>query len=121
MGGFEEFCGGPVWDPDVTWNTNDPDFTDCFHKTVLSWTPCLVFLLFVPFELRRYCLSPNRRVPFTLLNVTKLVLTGVLAINCVAGMIVLLPDAVESVELLWCYQTRRVTVVFQFSCRSLAS
>ncbi|ESO87141.1 hypothetical protein LOTGIDRAFT_107213, partial [Lottia gigantea] len=32
-------------DYEVTVNTTDPDFTPCFQKTVLTWTPC-VFLIF---------------------------------------------------------------------------
>ena len=34
MANFEEFCGGPFWDVNVTWNTNDPDFTPCFQVLI---------------------------------------------------------------------------------------
>ena len=34
------FCVSPIWDANLTWNTNDPDFTPCFHKTVLVYVPC---------------------------------------------------------------------------------
>ena len=30
------FCVSPLWDLNVTWYTEDPDFTPCFHKTVLG-------------------------------------------------------------------------------------
>ena len=28
------FCDGKFWDLSLTWNTEDPDFTPCFHQTV---------------------------------------------------------------------------------------
>ncbi|CAB4066706.1 ABCC1 [Lepeophtheirus salmonis] len=32
------FCSDrdPFWDPDYAWNTNDPNFTSCFRKTILQ-------------------------------------------------------------------------------------
>ncbi len=30
------FCPDPLWDADLTWNTDDPDFTICFHQTVIQ-------------------------------------------------------------------------------------
>ena len=32
------FCEGKFWDLSLTWETEDPDFTPCFHQTV---TKCL--------------------------------------------------------------------------------
>jgi ATP-binding cassette subfamily C (CFTR/MRP) protein 1 len=54
---FETFCGGPVWNSSLTWNTTDPDFTPCFHKTVLSWTPSLFLLALVPVEVSHFIIS----------------------------------------------------------------
>ena len=45
---FEEFCGGQFWDLDTTWYTNEPDFTPCFHRTIIAWVPCAVLLLLAP-------------------------------------------------------------------------
>lgn len=28
------FCPDPLWDADLTWHTDDPDFTVCFQQTV---------------------------------------------------------------------------------------
>ena len=28
------FCEGKFWDLSLTWETDDPDFTACFHQTV---------------------------------------------------------------------------------------
>ncbi len=34
-----------LWDPSLTWDTENPDFTPCFHATVLTYTPAAVLLL----------------------------------------------------------------------------
>ena len=58
---FEDFCGpGPIWDANVTWNTDNPDFTPCFLKSVMSWIPGFVLLILAPFEAISYQGSKNR-------------------------------------------------------------
>lgn len=75
---LESFCGGQqFWDFNLTWNTTDPDFTECFQKTVLSWLPSVVLGLLSPIEL--YFLHKSRGyIPWTILNVTKMVMCSVL-------------------------------------------
>ena len=34
------FCNGAFWDANLTWNTNDPDLTECFRDTILVGIPC---------------------------------------------------------------------------------
>ena len=34
------FCHGPFWDASSTWNTDDPDLTECFRDTILVGIPC---------------------------------------------------------------------------------
>ena len=52
---FDEFCGSKFWDSQVTWNTTDPDFTPCFEKTILVWTPAVVLLfLAIPWDINLY-------------------------------------------------------------------
>ena len=34
------FCKGDFWDLSLTWNTNDPDLTECFRDTILVGVPC---------------------------------------------------------------------------------
>ena len=34
-----------LWDLDVTWNTENPDFTSCFQLTVLTFIPTLVLII----------------------------------------------------------------------------
>ena len=43
--GFSEFCGGLLWNNNVTWWTNQPDFTVCFRNTVLKWVGAVWLLL----------------------------------------------------------------------------
>ena len=45
------FCPGPFWDVDLTWNTDSPDFTPCFHQTVLVYAPIVVGLVVALIEL----------------------------------------------------------------------
>ena len=37
------FCNGPFWDANLTWNTDDPDLTECFRDTILVGIPCALF------------------------------------------------------------------------------
>ena len=44
------FCKGDFWDLSLTWNTNDPDLTECFRDTILVGVPC-AFLWCVGFPI----------------------------------------------------------------------
>ena len=46
-----QFCTDPLWDLNLTWYTDEPDFTKCFHSTVLVYVPCLFLWLLMPFKL----------------------------------------------------------------------
>ena len=46
-----QFCTDPLWDLNLTWYTEQPDFTKCFHSTVLVYVPCLFLWLLMPFKL----------------------------------------------------------------------
>ena len=87
--GFEEFCGGKLWDLSATWNTDDPDFTKCFENTVLAWIPAGFLILTTPFEVTTWQDSKCPRIPFTVLNVTKILLTIGLMMACVAELVIL--------------------------------
>jgi len=75
-----QFCGGVFWDLNVTWYTEDPDFTPCFQKTVLAWSPTAIFFFFAVFELRKYLQSDQRNIPWNYYNLVKLALTAGLVI-----------------------------------------
>ncbi|XP_076439591.1 multidrug resistance-associated protein 1-like [Babylonia areolata] len=86
-----EFCGTPLWDLQVTWNTTDPDFTPCFQKTVLTWTPIAFLLLLTPFKLYTLCHRKDRTIKWNCLNLLKLVVSGLIAVGqvvlCVAAVV----------------------------------
>ena len=71
-GGEDSFCYTPLWDMNLTWYTENPDFTPCFHQSVLAYIPGLVLLLGTPFQVYMSYQSRNRQVPWTFLNILKL-------------------------------------------------
>lgn len=87
--GFEDFCGGKLWDLDTIWRTDDPDFTACFQNTVLTWVPAGFLLLASPFELSAWLSSKCPRIPFTPLNIIKLLLSLALVIICILEIVYL--------------------------------
>ena len=87
--GFDNFCGGKFWDLAVTWNTEDPDFTPCFENTVLAWIPAGFLILITPFEITSWQDSKCPKIPITVLNVTKALLTLALVGSCIAELVIL--------------------------------
>ena len=47
------FCASDLWDLQLTWNTTNPDFTPCFHQSVLTYIPTAVLILALPFQVER--------------------------------------------------------------------
>ena len=80
---FEEnFCGSEFMNITLLWDTDHPDFTNCFHKTVFSWTPGLILLVVSALEIGSYLSSASRKIPWNVYNLTKVVATFVIiAIN----------------------------------------
>ena len=60
-------------DLDVTWNTYQPDFTECFHQTVLVWIPTGLLLLLTPVVVYQVAASKDRDIPWRWTNISKLV------------------------------------------------
>ncbi|XP_069939628.1 multidrug resistance-associated protein 1 isoform X5 [Cherax quadricarinatus] len=84
-GVLDQFCNSTFWDLNITWNSNDPDFTLCFEQTVLVWVPCGFLFLFAPLEIFYLRQSMDRLVPWTLLNICKLVVSVlILILHCIA-------------------------------------
>ena len=76
----EDFCGGQFWNLTQTWDTDNPDFTPCFHKTVLAWIPTSILALFSFNEYRIIKASDNRTIPLNILNLSKLLFTCLLIV-----------------------------------------
>ena len=46
-----QFCKDDYWDWNLTWYTDNPDFTQCFHSTTLVYLPCGYLWILLPFYL----------------------------------------------------------------------
>ncbi|XP_054066663.1 multidrug resistance-associated protein 1 isoform X5 [Rissa tridactyla] len=88
--GIESFCSAdayePFWDWNLTWHTENPDFTLCFQNTVLVWIPCVylwacfpVYFLYLRCHDRGYIQMSN-------LNKAKTALGLILWIVCWADL-----------------------------------
>ncbi|XP_061235382.1 multidrug resistance-associated protein 1 isoform X4 [Neopsephotus bourkii] len=88
--GIESFCSvdpyEPFWDWNLTWHTENPDFTQCFQNTVLIWIPCIylwvcfpVYFLYLRYHDRGYIQMSN-------LNKAKTALGLILWIVCWADL-----------------------------------
>ena len=75
-----QFCDDPLWDLGLTWYTENPDFTTCFHQTVLTYLPFGVLLLSTPLSVWSSNKSRDRRVPWTFVNISKVALNLLLII-----------------------------------------
>ena len=82
----KKFCGGEFWNVNQTWNNENPDFTDCFHKTILAWCPSLILAIFSINEFRLFKKSEKRSIPWNFYNLTKSLLTGLLIILAIVGI-----------------------------------
>ncbi|CAB3223726.1 unnamed protein product [Arctia plantaginis] len=72
---MDYFCGSPLWNTTFVWDTDDPNFTPCFQKTVLVWIPCGYLWLAALLELYQMFVSKEANIPWSKLNVIKLVIT----------------------------------------------
>ncbi|XP_073399007.1 multidrug resistance-associated protein 1-like [Dendrobates tinctorius] len=70
------------WDVNQTWHTHNPDFSWCFHNTILYWIPC--FYLFACSPLYMLYLRRHGRgyIRLSLLCKAKTCLSALLAIIC---------------------------------------
>ena len=61
-------------DANQTWYTNNPDFSECFHQTVLVWIPCFFMWLLATYEIHCIKVSKDRDIPWSTINIAKTVL-----------------------------------------------
>ncbi|XP_068141679.1 multidrug resistance-associated protein 1 isoform X2 [Drosophila tropicalis] len=79
---MDRFCGSKFWNSTETWYTTDPDFTPCFEQTVLVWTPCAFYWLFVVFDFYYLKASLDKNIPWNKVNLSKLLVNlGLLVIT----------------------------------------
>lgn len=70
----------------TTWYTENPDLTVCFQRTVLVWTPCAILWGFALLDLFYIKKAMNRNIPWGVLNVSKLIITGALILLTVVDL-----------------------------------
>ncbi|XP_066155170.1 multidrug resistance-associated protein 1-like [Euwallacea fornicatus] len=75
---LDKFCGSKFWNSTLTWNTDDPEFTPCFEKTVLVWIPCQFLWLFSPLQIYFQVSSPNKYIPWNWKNFLKLLINALI-------------------------------------------
>lgn len=63
-----------------TWNTEDPSFTRCFERSVLVWAPCAFLWVWSLLDIFYMRNAMNRNVPWSWINVSKLVITVALVV-----------------------------------------
>lgn len=71
----------------LTWDTDDPEFTSCFEKTVLVWGPCLFLWLFSGLEIYYITSSKKKDIPWNWLNIFKLSITSALCILMISDFV----------------------------------
>ena len=92
------FCATPIWDSNFTWNTEDPDFTPCFHKTVLVYLPCAFLWVFALLDQVQSWKSLARNCPWSWNNIAKLSITSLLSILCIVEILSIDVNRSKSVE-----------------------
>ena len=114
-----EFCSSKWWDLNVTWYPppgEPPDFTSCFHKTVLVYVPSVILLLTSPIDFYRSKRSHagpliwNRKLLFKILltvclcilSLAELIITSLLhSYDVVIDVASLLGPCIKIVTFLW--------------------
>src|SRR6266849_2514927 len=66
---------------DLSWNSENPELTPCFEKTILVWIPCGFLWIFSIFDVFNSSTSKSATssVPWSPLNLSKIGMTLVLA------------------------------------------
>ncbi|CAM1308462.1 ABCC2 (predicted) [Pycnogonum litorale] len=85
---MKQLCNSPFWDLEVTWNTDTPDFTECFQNTALVWVPFAILCIFLPYEIHCIARSKNKGcIRWNIHNICNLILTSLILILTIASLI----------------------------------
>uniref|UniRef100_A0A5F8GB70 Multidrug resistance-associated protein 1 n=1 Tax=Monodelphis domestica TaxID=13616 RepID=A0A5F8GB70_MONDO len=80
------FCKMDIPDWNITWHTDNPDFTKCFQNTVLVWVPCVYLWACFPFYFLYLCRHNRGYIQMIHLNKAKTALGFLLWIVCWADL-----------------------------------
>lgn len=83
---LDSFCKLQFWDIEEVWNTTNPNFSLCFQKTVLIWIPCGFIWCMIPLEIYYLIKSTSRHIPWTAINLTKLIIMILLVLLTIIDM-----------------------------------
>ncbi|XP_066432335.1 multidrug resistance-associated protein 1-like isoform X2 [Eleutherodactylus coqui] len=70
------------WDVNQTWHTDNPDFSWCFHYTILYWIPCFYLLVSSPFYILYLRRHGQGYIRMSQLSKAKTCLSALLALIC---------------------------------------
>ncbi len=93
-----DFCTSPLWDVNLTWYNENPDFTPCFHDTVLVYVPAAFLWLMAPVQIAENRRSRNRNIPWSALTAARLVLIAVLASLAIIDLVLELAYGLKTEE-----------------------
>lgn len=82
-------------DVNLTWYSDNPDFTPCFEQTVLVWIPCAFLWLFCLFDFYYLTASLDRNIPWNKLNVFKLIINLLLLLLMAADLVAALVTGID--------------------------
>lgn len=77
---MDKFCGSVFWNSNLTWHSDNPEFTKCFENTVLIWIPCIFVCIFCPQEIYYIKTSKERNITWNIFNISKALATGLLIV-----------------------------------------
>ena len=66
------FCNDSLWDRSITWDTLDPNFTECFQNTVLAYTPLTILIFVGPLEIFFSRQKKEERIEWNIFNIGKI-------------------------------------------------
>ena len=95
-----DFCNGSFWDTSLIWESKHPDFTNCFQRTILCWIPAFLLVLFCLLEVPHYFSSrnPNRKIPWSTLNIIKIIANvGLIIVNIAELILIAVTDSDKDV------------------------
>ncbi|XP_078519306.1 multidrug resistance-associated protein 1-like isoform X2 [Lissotriton helveticus] len=79
-------CGGndsaAIWDLNLTWHTENPDFTPCFHNLILYWIPCIYLWICAPPYFTYLCHNDKGYIRMSHLSKAKTCIAVLLAGLC---------------------------------------
>ncbi|GAV00963.1 hypothetical protein RvY_11741-2 [Ramazzottius varieornatus] len=84
----ERFCkpGDHFWDATLSWNTSNPELSECFQQSVLVWIPCLFLWAMLPYQAYRVMTSRYRIHRWTWISIAKTVFCVALAVLALTEM-----------------------------------